>query len=106
LIDRGWYRILGTRNAPTIAAVNVRGPDGLVARKQGSTWTYYAFDQQGNVSQRLNASGTVVSSSVYDAYGAETTSGTAPTDVCGYNAPVGLLARSRHGVVPVPGALV
>jgi len=55
-------------------------------RKQGSTWTYYTFDQQGNVSQRLNASGTVVSSSVYDAYGAETTSGTAPTDACGYNA--------------------
>jgi len=34
----------------------------------------------------VNASGTVVSSSVYDAYGAETTSGTAPTDACGYNA--------------------
>ena len=31
-----------------VKAINVRGPDGLVARKQGSTWIYYPFDQQGS----------------------------------------------------------
>lgn len=74
------------RQSGAVTAITVRGPDGLVARKQGSTWTYYTFDQQGNVSQRLDSSGTVVSSSVYDAYGMETTNGTTPTDACGYNA--------------------
>lgn len=50
-------------------------PDGLVARKEGSTWTYYTFDQQGNVAQRLNASEAVQTSRVFDAWGegAETT---------------------------------
>jgi len=63
----------------TITAINVFAPDGLVARKQGGSWIYYTFDQQGNVSQRLDSSGTILTSSNYDAYGAESDS-VSPTD--------------------------
>lgn len=70
----------------TVQAINVRGPDGLIARKSGSTWTYYEFDQQGNVSQRRNSTGGLVTSSIYDAYGKETNNGGTPTDPFGYNA--------------------
>ena len=38
-----------------VTATNVFSPDGLTARKQGGSWIYYTFDQQGNVAQRLKA---------------------------------------------------
>ena len=60
-------------------------PDGLVARRKSSAWTFYTFDQQGNVAQRLTSTQAVSSSSIYDAYGAESSNST-PTDVFGYNA--------------------
>ena len=41
------------------------GATGLLAR--GETW--YLFDQQGNVAHRLDDSGKVLSSDLYDAYG-------------------------------------
>ncbi|MGI8922788.1 MAG: RHS repeat-associated core domain-containing protein [Fimbriimonadales bacterium] len=69
----------------TVTATNVFGDDGLVARQSGGSWTHYAFDQQGNVAQRLSASQSVTSSSTYDAYGAETITGSS-TDPYGYNA--------------------
>jgi RHS repeat-associated protein len=61
----------------------VFGGDGLVGRT-GAANIYYVFDQQGNVAQRLNSSQSVTSSSTYDAYGAETTTGS-PSDPFGYN---------------------
>lgn len=66
--DRG-NAVLETGGGGTVTAVNVHAPDGLVARKNGSTWSYYQFDQQGNTVTRSNASGTVVSGMCYDAYG-------------------------------------
>lgn len=59
-------------------------PDGLFARKQGGAWIYYAFDLQGNVSQRFGASGALLSSSAYDAYGQESTTA-ALGDSFGFN---------------------
>jgi len=81
----------------TITATNVFAPDGLVAR-YSSGWTYYTFDAQGDVAQRLDSSQDVISSSVYDAFGAETTSGTAPTDCFGYNAQSGYLFDRDTGL--------
>jgi RHS repeat-associated protein len=68
----------------SVTAVNVFGADGLLART-GASNIYYTFDEQGNVAQRLNSSQSVTSSSTYDAYGAETSTGS-PSDPFGYNA--------------------
>ncbi len=49
--------------------VNVFAPDGLVARKEGSAWTYYTFDPQGNVLNKLDASEGVTAGRLLDAWG-------------------------------------
>ena len=109
---RGWKSVSGTKtyylydqgepvvelnSAGSVQATNVFAPDGLAARQQSGTWTQYTFDQQGNVAQRLNASQVVTSSSTYDAYGVESSSGT-PTDVFGYNARWGYLLDRETGL--------
>lgn len=53
-------------------AVNTFGANGLVSRRDVSTGTsvFYTFDERGNTTQRLDASGTVLSSRIYDSFGA------------------------------------
>jgi RHS repeat-associated protein len=68
LYDRG-KPIVELSGTGSITALNVYAPDGLVARQQAGTWTFYAFDQQGNVAQRLDSSQNVMSNSCYDAFG-------------------------------------
>jgi RHS repeat-associated protein len=80
----------------TVTATNVFVGDGLVGRT-GAANVYYVFDQQGNVAQRLNSSQSVTSSSTYDAYGAETSTGS-PTDPFGYNAKWGYYFDREAGV--------
>ncbi len=55
------------------SAINVFDPEGLVARVDVATSTgkYYQFDPQGNVSHTLSASGAVLDTRAYDAYGKE-----------------------------------
>ena len=83
----------------SVTATNVFAPDGLVARGTASGWTQYAFDPEGNVAQRLDAGGNVLSSSVYDAYGAETTTGSAPSDPFGYHGRSGYYLDRETGLV-------
>jgi RHS repeat-associated protein len=67
-------------------AVNDFGADGLTARRNSNgVWTYYVFDNQGSVAQRLNAAGGIIGHQTYDAYGAEWSTGN-PQDPWGYNA--------------------
>lgn len=80
-----------------VTAVNVFAPDGLVARKQAGNWTMYTFDLFGNVAQRVNASQSVVSSSMYDAFGMESTTGT-PDDPFGFHAQSGYLFDRESGL--------
>lgn len=54
----------------TVLATNTWGANGLVSRCAGTTNTFYAFDPQGSVAQRVDASENVVFSDLYDAYGA------------------------------------
>ena len=70
-----------------VANVNVYAPDGLVARKEGSNWTYYTFDMQGSVVNKLNSSETTSTGRIVDAWGQgmETMVPT-PFDPFGYNA--------------------
>jgi RHS repeat-associated protein len=51
----------------------------------GATSTFYVYDPQGSVAQRVDASGNVVSSDLYDAYGSKL-AGNPYNDPYGYNA--------------------
>lgn len=83
-----------------VKALNVFGADGLIGRLipgSGGSNTQYLFDHQGNVAQRLDASGSIVSKSKYDAYGAESSTST-PTDPFGYNAQSGYYLDRETGL--------
>lgn len=82
----------------TITAMNVFGADGLIGRVvPGGTNIQYLFDHQGNVAQRLDSSGSTISMSTYDAYGAESSTST-PTDPFGYNAQSGYYLDRETGL--------
>ena len=81
-----------------LKAMNVFAPDGLVARRVGSgPWIQYGFDAQGNVAQRLDASGNVLSASAYDAYGNESSTA-AQTDPWGFNGRSGYVTDRETGL--------
>lgn len=80
----------------TADALNAWAPDGLIGRKFG-TWEFYAYDPQGNVAQRTDASGAVQSNSAYDAYGAEVWTGTR-SEIFSYNARWGYVADRETGL--------
>ena len=52
-----------------VTAVNTIGATGLLSRHTASGSTFYTFDTQGNVVQRLAANQSVISTDVYDAFG-------------------------------------
>ncbi len=56
----------------SLALTNTFGADGLVSQHTSSATVFYAFDERGNVSQRLNSTGAVQGSAMYDAYGTRT----------------------------------
>lgn len=60
------------------------------------SWTSHSFDPQGSVAQRLNCSQAITSSSYYDEYGQEYTTG-APSDPFGYNAQSGYYVDRQTG---------
>jgi RHS repeat-associated protein len=52
-----------------VTATNTFGANGLLSRRVSSSSTFYTFDMQGGVAQRLNSSQTVLGSSMFDAFG-------------------------------------
>ena len=66
-----------------VVAVNTFGANGLVSRHTYSGSAFYAFDERSNVAHRVNSSGSVLSSDVYDAYGKPYT---ITSDVYGFGA--------------------
>lgn len=94
----GGTPIYETNGSGTITAINVFAPDGLVARKQGGTWGQYVFDAQGHVTHRLDATGSTLSISAYNANGQETSS-TSHSDPFGFNARSGYLTDQVTGLI-------
>lgn len=83
--------------AGAAAAVNTFGGMGLLSRRAGGQSTFYAFDPQGSVSQRMDVSGAVVSSHLFDAHGREVT---APSgDPFGYKAQWGYYTDRETGLL-------
>ena len=72
-------------------------PGGLISRRVGSTSTFYVFDPSGNVAQRLDASGNVLSSDLYDAYGNRMVGSS--TDPYGYGGMWGYYTDVETGLI-------
>ena len=83
----------------TLLATNTFGADGLVSRRNvsGNATTFYTFDERGSVSQRLSSTGAVVSSDLYDGFGARTSTGGA--DVFGFEAQAGYYTDAETGLI-------
>jgi RHS repeat-associated protein len=81
-----------------ITAVNTFGPNGLLSRHSGSASTFYQFDPQGSVAQRLNSAGAVLSTDMYDAYGFGQSTGS-PSDPWGYGAQWGYFTDRETGLL-------
>jgi len=82
----------------TITATDVFAPDGLVARKQGGSWIEYTFDNSGSVAQRLDTSASILTTSGYNDYGQETSSGS-HSDPFGYEARYGYQTDQVTGLI-------
>jgi len=81
-----------------VTATNTFGATGLMSRRVGSTSTFYTFDTQGGNAQRLNASGTVTGSSMFDAYGTSASTDGTTDPYSGYGAEAGYYTDSETGL--------
>ncbi len=66
----GILPILEMDSSGSITATTSFAAFGLVSRREGSTSVFYNFDSEGNVAQRSDASGTVLSNHLFDSHGA------------------------------------
>jgi RHS repeat-associated protein len=80
-----------------VTATNTWGANGLVSRRVGTTSTFYVYDPQGSVAERLDASENVVSSDLYDAYGNKL-AGNPNNDPYGYDGQWGYYTDSETGL--------
>ncbi|MCE5324303.1 hypothetical protein LLG46_13460 [bacterium] len=80
----------------SVMAINTFGPTGLLARRDGSTSTFYTYDPLGSAVQTLDSSGTATSTQLYDAYG-NLLAGIATTPF-GYGAQYGYYTDSETGL--------
>lgn len=65
----GIVPIVEINSSDTVTATNSFGASGLVSRRSGSTSVFYSFDSEGNVAQRSDDTGTVVSHYLFSAHG-------------------------------------
>ncbi len=77
-------------------AVNTFGDYGLVSRTEYLTSTFYTFDLQGSVVQRVDAWGNALSSHLFTAHGVEAT--TASVEPFGYGAQWGYYSDRESGL--------
>lgn len=99
LYDNG-NPVMELDSSGNVIAVNGYGADGLYARWwawNNSATTYYMFDQQGNVAERYDGNGNLISSNMNDAYGNEAYS-TYGNDPFGYNAKWGYTYDRETGM--------
>ena len=82
-----------------VSAVNTFGAAGLLSRNEiGTRLLWYQFDSEGNVAQRLDTAGTVLSTDRYDAWG-NLLAGGDTTNPYGYKAQSGYYTDHETGVI-------
>ena len=94
----GGEPIIEMDSSGDVLALNVFAPDGLVARQTGSSTIEYVLDQQGNVSNRTDTGGNVLSTTQYDAWGNEQVVSGTVTDPFGYNGGSGYYLDRETGL--------
>jgi uncharacterized protein RhaS with RHS repeats len=86
----------------TVTATNVFGADGLLSRTvtpSSPSTTFYTFDAQGNVAQRLTSADAVASTDRYDAWGGRTSTASTIPDPFGYDAQWGYYTDAETGLI-------
>jgi RHS repeat-associated protein len=83
-------------SSASVTATNTFGASGLISRCTGSANIFYSFDSEGNVSQRSDASGSVISNHLFSAHGSSL-SGTL-SDPFGYKAQFAYYTDSETGL--------
>ena len=82
-----------------VTAVNTFGAAGLLSRNEiGTRFLWYQFDSEGNVAQRLDTAGAVLSTDRYDAWG-NLLAGGDTTDPHGYKAQGGYYTDHETGLI-------
>jgi RHS repeat-associated protein len=80
----------------SVAATNTFSTRGVVSRRVSAVSVLYAFDSEGNVSQRTDASGTVLSNHLFAAHGVNVSGGL--SDPFGYKAQFGYYSDTETGL--------
>jgi RHS repeat-associated protein len=80
----------------SVTATNTFGASGLVSRHEGSASGFYSFDSEGNVAQRSDIAGTVLSNHLFNAHGS-ILSGTL-SDPFGYKAQFAYYSDNETGL--------
>jgi RHS repeat-associated protein len=81
-----------------VVATNTFGPTGLLARRTGTTSSFYVFDPQGNIAQRTNDTGAVLASYFFDAYGNRTGTDASTDPFSGFGGQWGYYSDSETGL--------
>lgn len=100
LYDGDYLTAQYSRNG-SLASTNTVGADGLVSVRSysSSATTFYTFDERGNTAQRLDSTGAVTSSDLYDGFGSRTaTTAAAQADPYGFGAQAGYYTDTSTGV--------
>jgi len=79
-----------------IISTNTFGAAGLISRRDGSSSVFYTFDSEANVCDRSDASGIVLASHLFSAFGTSLT--TSSSDPFGYKAQVGYYTDNETGL--------
>jgi len=87
-----------TDAAGTVTSVYTWGANGLICRDAAAGSTYYLYDPQGSVVQRVDAAGAVTDTDLYDAWGNKV-QGNPASDPVGYCGQHGYYTDAETGLV-------
>lgn len=71
-------------------------PNGLVSRREGTVDEFYSFDAEGNIAQRSDGNGSVLSNALFSVHG--TPLGGTALGIFGYRAQSGYLTDMETGL--------
>jgi RHS repeat-associated protein len=80
-----------------VTAANTFGANGLDSRNTGGSSTFYAFDPQGNIAERIDSNQNVLTSHLFDSFGDGLASGSYPAPF-GFGAQAGYYADTETGL--------
>jgi RHS repeat-associated protein len=92
----GMVPMIELDNTGAVISTNTFGAHGLISRRTGSTSVFYAFDSEGNVSEKTDSNGSTVSDHLFNAFGGVVSG--SQTDPFGYRAKFGYYTDNETGL--------